>query len=309
MSLLEKYNALNSSFTKKTLIFHLGKDAGFFSEYNNMILAMLYCLENKIKFVLYSGDANFKYDKGWVDYFLPFCEEIDNRFHARYNFRAPGIFKKLRPQVILYHLFNRDVLLTFEIMNQVWKRKLDTKRFSIPELGIDGSLRDACRMLADLTWHYNQQINDEITQLITSLQLPEHYIGFHIRSGDKILEHDLRKVSEYIQVLHNINANECKTIFVLTDNYLLVDELQEQLKDWQIYTLCEKEERGYFHQEFSRRDSQFVRKSLLKLFASVDILSKSCIFLGTFTSNPDAFLGMRMPSEKMFCVDTIPWRI
>jgi hypothetical protein len=34
--LQEKYNTLNNSY-KKTLVFHLGKDAGFFSEYNFMI--------------------------------------------------------------------------------------------------------------------------------------------------------------------------------------------------------------------------------------------------------------------------------
>ena len=40
----ERYQALNRTF-RKELIFHLGSDAGFYSEFNNMILAIIYCAE------------------------------------------------------------------------------------------------------------------------------------------------------------------------------------------------------------------------------------------------------------------------
>jgi hypothetical protein len=68
MILREDYARLNASFTRK-LYFHLGVNAGFFSEFNYLLLAMLSCLENHIQFVLYSADANFKVDKGWDDFF------------------------------------------------------------------------------------------------------------------------------------------------------------------------------------------------------------------------------------------------
>ena len=58
----ERYQALNRTF-RKELIFHLGSDAGFYSEFNNMILAIIYCLQYHIKFSMYSLDANFKYPK------------------------------------------------------------------------------------------------------------------------------------------------------------------------------------------------------------------------------------------------------
>lgn len=45
----ERYQALNRTF-RKELIFHLGSDAGFYSEFNNMILAIIYCLQYHIKF-------------------------------------------------------------------------------------------------------------------------------------------------------------------------------------------------------------------------------------------------------------------
>ena len=46
--LATKYRLLNSSF-KKTMIYHIGIDAGFFTEYTYMLHAMLYCLQHKIR--------------------------------------------------------------------------------------------------------------------------------------------------------------------------------------------------------------------------------------------------------------------
>ena len=60
--LATRYHLLNSSF-KKTMIYHIGIDAGFFTEYTYMLHAMLYCLQHKIQFKLYSDDANFGYGK------------------------------------------------------------------------------------------------------------------------------------------------------------------------------------------------------------------------------------------------------
>ena len=72
---IEEYQKLNSSFKKK-LIYKVGLDCGFFSEYNNMILAMSYCLIHKIQFVLSSNNANFDNENGWCGFFEPFCEDV-----------------------------------------------------------------------------------------------------------------------------------------------------------------------------------------------------------------------------------------
>lgn len=82
--LATKYRLLNSSF-KKTMVYHIGIDAGFFTEYTYMLHAMLYCLQHKIQFKLYSDDANFGWEKGWEDCFAPFCEQVHEPFHHTYN--------------------------------------------------------------------------------------------------------------------------------------------------------------------------------------------------------------------------------
>lgn len=40
---------------KKRLLYYIGSDAGFFSEYNNMVLAIRYCQRNDVNFILSSG--------------------------------------------------------------------------------------------------------------------------------------------------------------------------------------------------------------------------------------------------------------
>jgi hypothetical protein len=206
VDLLKQYKELNNSF-KRRLIFHLGYDGGFFSEYNNMILAMLYCLENKIKFILYSKDANFGYKNGWTDYFLPFCEEERDRF----------------------------------------------------------------------------------------------------RSGDKNIETQLFDVSKYIEKTQLYSG--IKDVFILTDNYLIIEDFQSQTENRNIYTLCRKEARGYFNDDFQKQNEEFKRPAHEKLFASVDILSRAYCAVGTFSSNPGMYLGMRMPNGKMLGVDMEKWQI
>jgi hypothetical protein len=304
--IIKEYNELNNSFKKQTLIFHLGSRAGFFSEYNNMILAMLYCLTNKIRFVLYSKDAIFGYKEGWNDYFIPFCEEISSsNFHNKYNFRYPGFFKPLRPHVIMYKLFNPNNLLTFELYNLIRSRDNEKKHYFIPELNIDGNLIESCQILVNMTWRYNQTTENNINKLISKLNLPNNYSGLHIRGGDKITEMKLFSTNEYLNKLETISKE--KNIFILTDDYRCIKNIDS---NYSIYTLCKESEIGYFHNDHKKNNRLIIKESHERLFASIDILSKSNVFVGTFGSNVGMYLGIRMYNEyknKVFGLDAEQW--
>ena len=45
------------------------------------------------------------------------------------------------------------------------------------------------------------------------------------------------------------------------------------------------------------------------MFASIDILSRAEYTVGTFSTNPGMFLGMRMAKGKMIGVDYDSWMI
>ena len=72
---LSSYQKVNNSFHKR-MVFRTGVDSGFFVEMNCMVNGMLYCLVHKIKFQIYSEDANFGTGIGWTEYFQPFCLTI-----------------------------------------------------------------------------------------------------------------------------------------------------------------------------------------------------------------------------------------
>ena len=308
--LLSNYQKLNNSFRKKTLIYRIGFRYGFFSEYNNMIFAMLYCLENKMRFVLYSKHANFSYEKGWNDYFMPFCEESSDNFHFKHNYRDPlstTFFERNHFYVYLYKMIHPNHFLTFKLWDKFRNKINESKTYNIPELGINGNFLDACRKLVYLTWDYNPETQKNIHSLISSVRLPENYIGIHIRRGDKAIETEAIPASKYIDNIQKMS--NIKHIFVSTDDYNVINEIKEHYKDLILYYLCKKEETGYDQLNFNNLSAQSKKTDMELLFASVDILCNSQAFVGTFNSNVGLYVGMRMPEDKAESVDLEKWQI
>lgn len=331
--ILERYQALNNSYRRK-LVFNIGFEAGFYSEYNNMVLCMLYCLQNKVRFNLFSANANFRIDKGWTDYFLPFCDEDLNKLHARYNLRRPNHRGKensnfhelpfVKRQIIslknaadpvrekmLRFLYLKPVNRTDFFTHQLWDRfhsfDFQQQQFCIPELGIDGDIQHACSVLLGLTMRYNETTSAKVAKTISSLQLPADYLGFHIRRGDKIREYDYNKLEDYMRKAATLS--DLRNAFVLTDDYQIIHELEKDHPDWNIYTLCDESEKGYDNSSFMQRDNVYKMDKMVKLFASMEMLAGADYFIGTYSSNPGMYMGMRMPKEKVHAVDFGAWRI
>ena len=307
MELVERYRALNESLAKK-LVFRIGIEAGFFSEYNNMILAMAYCLKHGIRFSMYSENAWFS-KTGWTEFFEPFCQEEKARIHNRINTREvpPPPGKRMWLLTGVSRLKYGIDYFTYELWQEFRNRALEQESFVIPELGIDGKLREACKVLTDITWRYNPATQNEVDQIIESVVLPAQYLGFHIRGGDKFIEDRLHPVSRYFDEI--AGRSTCRNAFVLTDDYRVIDTIRHDYPEWTIYTLCREDERGYYHQDFMKRDPDFIREQTLRLFTSTDILRNSEFFIGTFTSNPGMYLGMRMNRERCLGVGNTSWRL
>lgn len=309
--ILIEYKKINSK-GEKRFVYHLGVESGFFSEFNNMVLAMLYCLENKIKFSLYSKDANFKYDIGWNDYFIPFCEEYGNFMHSLFNKRPNGRFKNSTLKKIdkivcyLFRSINSSVLTTTDLWDK-FRGLSPEKRYFIPELDIDGDLRHASKKIIEMIWNYRPDIKEEIEFFKKKLILPNSYIGLHIRGGDKGTEANLICGSEYIKKAEEVSS--LRNAFVLTDDYQIIEDLEKKYKNWKFYTLCNKNERGYFHNNFVKESSATKKQRYINLFTSVDILADADCFIGTFSSNPGMYIGMRKNPAYTYSIDIPNWQI
>ena len=307
MDLVKAYQKINRYYSKK-LVFRIGTEAGFFSEYNNMILAMVWCLKHRKQFSLYSENSWFS-AQGWTEFFEPFCEEERSPLHLRLNTRevAPPNGKKTRLLTAWIKMRYGIHHLTWEVWKEFRDRELEQESYDIPELGIHGTLQEACRVINDVVCRYNPATQQAVDQLIKSVGLPDCYLGFHIRGGDKFIEDDLQPISKYFDEI--TEHSDCRNAFVLTDDYRIIQTIKKDYPDWTIYTLCKEEEQGYYHKEFMRQPQSIIREQMLRLFASTDILRKSEFFIGTFTSNPGMYLGMRMARGKCLDVAGREWFI
>ena len=195
VDLLNKYKELNESY-KPILVYHVGIDAGFFSEFNDLIFMILYCLEHKIQFKLYSDDANFGIEKGWQDYFEPFCEEVHERFHRIYN-RHPHYVSwrkivnadsykmscsllrwRLKSDLLIgvskcIRFFQEGKSFDYYTHDLFEKISVKNKRYYVPELDIDGDYIQAYNVIYNIIYRFKKTVKEEICSLIEGFSLPE----------------------------------------------------------------------------------------------------------------------------------------
>lgn len=300
----ERYRKLNESYQKK-LIFRTGIDAGFFAEYTYMLNAMLYCLVNKIQFKLYSADANYGFSKGWTDYFLPFCEEVDDTFLKKWNRHAIPSYKKILNTCICQCSLN---MLKWKIKLDIYAKIAHLKakniygeavllnsdvqfnhhqHFYIPELDIDGDYIHAFKKMVEITWNFNSLLVEQIKYYKDFICLPDHYIGIQVRGGDKITEVGLLSPKFFVDRLKQISENH---IFVLTDDYRLFEELQSFSPNKQWYTLCSPDEKGYVNSKFIQSKALDKQKQMIRFLVSMQLLLSADIFMGSITPGPSLFV-------------------
>lgn len=302
----KRYEALNASF-HPALIYHTGIDAGFFAEYNTLLHALLYALQRRWQLKLYADDANFGYDRGWTDYFLPFCPLVHEGFHRVFNlYRLPswstvcrkalrkggsGLLRwklkascrHLAGDVLAWRAYGQRTLLSQHV------RFNPHAHFRIPELGIDGDYLEAYRVADALAWRLNEPVGRECRRLEEALHLPPRYAGCQIRGGDKVMETRLLPPEHYVSLLRRHAPGQ--DVFVLTDDYRLFRRLQSLAPEVRWHTLCTPDEQGYVNRDFARSGGEAKRAQMVRFLASIEILKRSSLFVGSITPGPSLYLS------------------
>lgn len=316
---LASYRKLNESFNRK-MVCRIGIDCGFFVEMNYMVNAMLYCLEHRIRFQLYSDDANFGTGVGWTEYFLPFCEEIHDTFHQKYNFhrlpswrrilkhsyrekslqpiawKTKAAIKTIIGRIMAFHAYGEYTLLAQDVsMEQV-------QGFSISELGINGSYMDTYALVARMIWRLNPDILRMEETYRKMWALPPVFSGVQIRGGDKITETFLIDGKTIIQKLKHGKEDTC--LFILTDDYSKFLKAHENFPGLRLFTLCQKDETGYHHKQFCKGNLSSKKDAIQRLLISVDMLLSCKSFAGSITTGPSVFvMKLRHNDPQVLAVD------
>ena len=301
------YQEINESFSK-TIVFHCGASAGIFSEINCMIGFMAYCLKHKIRFTMYSDDANFA-KNGWQSFFRPFCPECHEPFHHHYNHRLPYLSRKnellkllqLIPKQYLKWKYHFDYL-TYELWDEAITRNRDTDLLQIPELGMTGTIRDAVPVLLQIIWNFNERTRSEIDRLLESILPQTDFAGIQLRFGDKKIEAEIFEASRYLDLLEQ--HSDLRKAFIMTDDYETgFRQLKANYPGWDFSTLTPESDHGYSQAARDRQPETEKRSRFIMLFATVEILIRSRIFCGMFSSNPSRFVWMAKKYRDCLFVD------
>lgn len=312
------YRRVNEAFRRR-MVCRIGVDCGLFVEINYMVNAMLYCLARRVRFQLYSDDANFGTGGGWTEYFLPFCEEVHESFHRQYNFHCPpswrrvlrlcrrqkaigpimwklkSIQKTAMGRLMGFLTYKEYVLLGQDVSDY------PDNHYCIPELGIDADYTEVYGLLARMVFRFNPSIQRQATLVRVRLSIPDLYDGIHIRGGDKVMETGLICSQRIMQRL-DPEAGSC--VFILTDDYRQFQKLQTDYPLLRLVTLCQAGETGYRHQEFCKLPPQKRKESIVRLLISVDLLLHCRSFVGSITTGPSVFvLKQRAADPHVQAVD------
>lgn len=223
---LQSYLERNQSF-EKCVVYYLTKN-GFFAEYHDLVMVMIWAWQKGYQFVLDSSRFLYGPDEGWCDYFEPFCRNAD----------------EINPtQVVKGFEFNPKGRSTFNTQILRSHRPESVYIGEVKLTGYDVILDFFKRMIFRL----NGRCTSEVILLLNAIELPVNYLAVQIRRGDKIGEDIYYPVDLYLSRLGNISDQD--TIFVMTDDYRTVEEVQDWLEvrglGTRMITLCEKRERGF----------------------------------------------------------------
>ena len=278
---LTSYQKVNQSFNR-TMVYHMGVDCGFFVEMNYMVNAMLYCLAHRIRFQLYSDDANFGTGVGWTEYFLPFCEEVHEPFHQKYNFhRLPSwhrilelcksqrslgpvawkVKKTLKTwigRIVAYRTYGKHILLAQDVPGA------PEQSYHVPELGINGDYISTFALLAHMNWQLNPEMQRQKNTCKMALSLPSTFAGAQIRGGDKITE---TRLVNGTAIIKKLGLPDRDSLFILTDDYGQFLKAKEDFPALRLFTLCQEDETGYQHKQFCQKDSLSKRNAISRLHA------------------------------------------
>lgn len=318
---LQKWQKYNSQFRSKCLL-KVGDIGGFFSEYNNMLVAIQWCMVHKVRFIMTSKGANFGYKSGWTDYFLPFCDEwnlpLDRKYFndRRYYKLYPnakdrrkakilhlflGWWYNLRCKVLHIDYFTRNLFDIFRLqpVNDI---------YTVEGLNLKGTIPEICTELDKIIWRYNPETEAEVRKRMPLREMEcEPYVSIHVRRGDKYTEMDDVDVETYMSTLEQkTNLRRC---FVATDDYRVYEHLAEKYPEWSFFTIAKKEDLGFDVNSFNQQNADKTRQDMYELFATIETMAKGEYFVGTMGSNIGMYMYFRMPKGRCFGVDYNDWRI
>jgi hypothetical protein len=144
---------------------------------------------------------------------------------------------------------------------------------------------------------YQNCIYEEIRSTINNLSLPDSFVCFHIRRGDKVMEKPYEwssktgkaeskrfEFSEYLKQVPDVDA-----IFIMTDDYKCIKEAKEYMSDnslnYRLIYLTNISQDGHSTELDFLNNRAYTKDELVHFFSEIEIAKLSDCFVGTSSSN------------------------
>lgn len=286
--MINQYLSINKSFDSP-FVFCLTQ-RGFYSEINNLLNAVMFGLVHERRLV--------------VDECLFGGLKWQSLFATNLPVGSAEVIARVPADWIVSGVFSPNFSTIQKWADDRFRSRAP---LAFPLLGMSGSL-----------FHVKCEVARTLTRPPISPTFPtglsEPFAAVHIRRGDKtegfrgaqnslIIEGDEIDPSAYIEKLAN-EAPEISSIFAMTDDFQMIEDLKNVGRDYAISTLCEREENGYWQPEFSSLEPPEKTHRIRRLIAEVQIASASSIFLGGYKSNVARYVPLlHKHPDRCFSVD------
>lgn len=303
----------------KTAIIYSLSTRGLYSELFNLCLANVYAQQKHLSLKLNTCLWNARIKKGWQDYFEPTLESSNNPLPAQdkvYTNEKPWIGKIYYNPYAFFSYYYRlllnkfylvlhpNHLLTKDVFND-----MRSKGFIHDVLG-----KNAFNHMA-LSFKQLYLLNDDTKEMIRQrseeLELPNCYIGVHIRRGDKISSKEMQDIhlDRYINAIkkHNdISSN----VYIATDDISIIDIIKQKVESLHINIYYNRlnHSQGFIESEFNEASMQVKKEETLNVLLDMDILIHSQFFIGTYTSNLSRVVPFFLGLDKCESLDN-DWNI
>lgn len=291
----KRYRQINDSFDNP-FVFTL-TNRGFFSEVNNLLNAIAFGLITKRRLLV---DQTPFGGMKWNDFFdadLP-----------------PRGALHVDREWIITHVGSRHFATIRDEISGMWERR---ERFDFPSFDIKNVDIFSLRRILSHAFCGERQVRIFGHPMFATRNCagprpvqwrkvdlrPREFVAIHVRRGDKIEgeypndgsgrgspEGEMTPVSTYTDLIRR-HAPTASTIFVITDDYVAVEELRYLAPKLRLRTLCPKSAAGYRNREFLGRPRAERIQAIERLLTEVRIASQSSLFVGPYKANPSRFVA------------------
>ena len=141
----------------------------------------------------------------------------------------------------------------------------------------------------------NRRIRELANRAIKSMNGP--YVSIYVRRGDKVEGRHTEMEAADLDTVIKSTGIKSGNVFVMTDDYSVVEEIRVLLPDCKVSTLTPSDTRGSFHEDMKNKNAEEQRQHGEELFTSLEVFQHGTRGWADGRSNMGRLLKLQDPAK------------